>query len=84
MQLMITYLGKELLLIMEGKIILVVYKNRKMKGKNGKEFCKSCYFFQPSNDNKRIAIKPLFAEGFAQLNYICEKVFDESTDEKES
>ena len=64
---------------MLGKIVLVVYKNRKIKGKDGKEFTKSCYFFQPEN-GKRIPIQPCFKDGYALLNYVCEKEYDESED----
>lgn len=65
---------------MLGKIVLVIYKYRKGKTKDGKEFTKSCYFFQPEN-GKRIPIQPCFKDGYALLNYICDKEFDETKDD---
>lgn len=56
--------------------VKVVDKSKKFKNKDGKEKCSSM-FFAVAENGQRIAIKPLFNDGYVTLNFASKVEFKE-------
>lgn len=59
------------------KLVQVIYNNRIVKDKNGVER-KQKMFFIESENGKRVAVKPLFDEGYAYFDAYCTIEFNDS------
>lgn len=59
------------------KLVHVIYNNRLVVGKDGKQRKQNIYFVEAEN-GKRIAIKPLFIEGYVYLDAYSTTEYDDS------
>lgn len=59
------------------RLVLVIYTNRKFKGKDGREFTKKMYFMELENGT-RVAVKPVFDEDYTYFNCICETEYNDT------
>lgn len=59
------------------KLIQVIYNNRFVKGKDGVER-KQVIFFLESENGKRVAVKPLFTEGYTYFDAYAQIEFNDT------
>lgn len=59
------------------KLIKVIFKNRKLVSKNGKEYSQTMYFLE-YGEGRRVAIKPVNNDDYAKLDVLSNIVIDDS------
>lgn len=59
------------------KLKKVIYDNRKVVGKDGKEH-KTSMFYLECDTGARVAIKPIFNDDYAVLDFLAEKEHNDS------